>query len=239
MGRPPKYIIKIGDQYDDYKCISIQKDEKNYTKYLMKCTKCGKEKLMLGSTVGLRKGTKHKSCGKGLGITHDKVFYERWQSMRARTQKNALQHEYYYDRGINSDAFESFIDFYNALYPSYLEHVKQFGEHDTSLERIDVNKSYTPENCTWICLDEQRGNIQKTIYFTVTDVLTGEIEYCKNANRYALLNNLPEKYIGEVINNNRTYRGKIYKRITKEEYRSYYKEQYEKYGKKCNDYRKP
>lgn len=23
MGRPPKYIINIGDTYDDYKCIKI------------------------------------------------------------------------------------------------------------------------------------------------------------------------------------------------------------------------
>lgn len=219
-GRPQKYIVNIGDIFDDYECIGVTKNEKNYTTYVMKCTKCGKVKNMLASTVHARKGTSHKSCGKGLGITYDKEFYNRWQSMRFRTSDKYWDKKDYYDRGINSDAFASFIDFYNTMYQSWKEHVEKFGEDDTSLERIDVDKPYNPENCTWIRLREQKGNQQKTVYFSVTNIDTGEIAYHKNASQYANENNLPS-YILEVINKNGTYKDKKYKRITKEEYNKY------------------
>lgn len=226
MGRPPKYIINIGDIYDDYECIDIiqETEGQKRKKYIMKCQKCGKIKSMLGSTVGTHKGTKHKSCGKGLGITYDKYFYERWQSMRTRTSPKFWNRKNYYDRGINSDAFESFIDFYNAMYDSWKAHVAIYGEHNTSLERIDVDKSYSPENCCWICLDEQKGNLQKTNYFTVQDLETGEIEYCKNALQYTYNHpEIPQKYIYDLLKYNRIYKGKKFTKITKQDFEDYKK----------------
>lgn len=221
IGRPPKYIYNIGDIIEDFECIDIIKDEKNHTRYVMKCTKCGKIKYMLGSTIAAKKGMSHKSCGKGLGITHDKAFYTRWQGMRERTSIKSVHREQYYDRGINSDAFASFIDFYNALYPSWLEHIKRFGVADTSLERIDVDKSYTPENCTWVCLDEQKGNMQKTRYFKTENLETGEISYHKNARQYAHNNHINEKYIYDILKYQRVYNGIKYTPATKEEYAEY------------------
>lgn len=218
IGRPKKYIINVGDVYDDYICIDIVKDEKNYTRYVMQCQKCGKIKYMLGPTVAQHKGTKHKSCGKGLGVTYDKAFYNKWQGMRARTSPKFWNHENYYDRGINSDAFDSFIDFYNAMYDSWLKHVEEYGEADTSLERIDVDGNYTPDNCCWICLSEQKGNQQKTLHFKVTDKQTGDVEYHKSALAYAKENDIPGSYIHELISKERTYRGKTYQRVSKQEY---------------------
>lgn len=222
MGQPLKYIYHIGDQIDDYKCIDIIKDEKNQTKYQMQCQCCGKIKNMLGPTINRHSGTKHKGCGRGLGISYDKDFYNRWQGMRQRTSEKSIHREQYFDRGIDSEAFASFIDFYNAMYDSWKNHVAQFGAQDTSLDRIDVDKSYSPENCRWVCLNEQQWNKQDTIYFIVEDLSTREIQYCKNANRYAFLNHLPEKYIGEVINKNKIYQNKKYTRISKAEYADYH-----------------
>lgn len=175
---------------------------------------------MLKSTIRLKKGINHKSCGKGKGVSFDKDFYNRWQSMRTRTSINSIHRKQYYDRGINSNAFASFIDFYNAMYSSWVEHVERYGAENTSLERIDVDKSYTPENCKWIRFNEQKDNMQKTIYFKVEDLGTGKIEYYKNANRYAKEHNL-KTYVAEVINKNGIYKGKKYTRITKEEYNQY------------------
>lgn len=224
MGRPPKYIINIGDIYDDYQCIDIvqEQDGQKRKRYIMKCQICGKEKSMLGATVANHKGTKHKSCGKGLGVSFDRKFYQKWQAMRHRTSPSFWNRENYYDRGINSDAFASFIDFYNAMYDSWKEYTAVYGEDNTSLERVDVNKSYTPDNCCWICLDEQKGNMQKTNYFTVEDISTKEIEYCKNALHYAKTHSdIPDKYIYDLIKYNRTYKNKKFTRITKEEYENH------------------
>jgi hypothetical protein len=62
--------------------------------------------------------------------------------------------------------------------------------------------------------------MQKTLYFTVKDLATGEIKYCKNAHKYALENKLPY-YIQEVINKNGIYKNKQYTRITKEDYANF------------------
>lgn len=217
MGRQAKYVYQINDIVDDFKCIAVEKDEKGWTVYRMQCMICGKEKLMRGSTIFQHKGTKHKSCGKGLGITVNKTFYIRWQTMRTRTSPYFCDHKNYYDRGINSDAFASYKDFYDTMFESWSKHVKIYGEENTSLERIDVNKPYFPENCTWVTLEEQKGNKQNTIYFTVTDIESGKTEYFKNAHKYYIERGL-NKYIEEVIKYNRTYQGKKYKQISKEEY---------------------
>jgi hypothetical protein len=215
MGRTPKYIINIGDIYDDYKCINIIQEEtgQRRKKYIMKCQKCGREKAMLGSTVAYRQGTKHKSCGKGLGISYDKDFYCRWKAMRVRTSPNFWNRKNYYDRGI-----------YNAMYKSWKEHVTIYGVHDTSLERINVDKPYSQENCCWICLDEQKGNMQKTDYFIVENVLTGEKTYCKNALQYTYGHpEIPHKYIYDLLKYNRIYKNKKFTKITKQEFEEYKK----------------
>lgn len=77
-GRPTKYSYNINDIVDDYKCIEITTDNKGWIAYKMQCQICGKEKIMRGSTIALHKGTSHKNCGKGLGISVNKTFYNRW-----------------------------------------------------------------------------------------------------------------------------------------------------------------
>lgn len=39
----------------------------------MKCTKFGREKEMLSSTIRMHKGTTHKACGKGLKMNPNRT----------------------------------------------------------------------------------------------------------------------------------------------------------------------
>jgi len=164
-------MLEIGKIYDDLKCVRkvymleiLKRDYSNY--YLMQCTKCGRTKVMRDHTVFRKSGTCHSACGKGIHLL-DPIFYERWQAMRTRTT-NPNYHAYdrYGGRGINSDEFEYFIDFYDKMYSSWLEACKLIGDpHNVSLERIDVNKSYTSDNCKWIHKNDQPKNTCKTIKF--------------------------------------------------------------------------
>lgn len=56
------------------------------------------------------------------------------------------------------DSFENFKD---DMYESYQKHVEEFGEKDTSIDRIDVNGNYEPSNCRWATKAEQVVNTRK------------------------------------------------------------------------------
>lgn len=64
----------------------------------------------------------------------------------------------------------------------FFEWAKQNGysenESDLSLERIDVNGNYCPENCKWIKIKEQYNNMRKTIRIGNLSLA----EFCRQAN---------------------------------------------------------
>lgn len=193
-GRPPKIHINIGDKFGDLICIGIEKNEKNYTYYNMKCEICGRTKLMLGSTIMYKHGIAHKSCGKGLK-TKNKKFYERWCSMRERTENPNYEHSNCYrERGINSEEFKYFIDFYDTMYESFIQKAEEIGEENVSLDRINPNKSYTKDNCRWIHKNEQQANCRNTICFQAI-LPNGTIEESNSIRKFAEKYNLDEESI--------------------------------------------
>ena len=206
----PMYIYDIGDQVDDVLCTEIIQPKKGSgksTMYRMVCTKCGREKLMLGATLARHSGTTHAACGKGMK-TLDKRFHSEWRSMRTRTTNPNYEHyDCYGGRGISSEAFKYFIDFYDVLYDSYVKACKKYGTKNVSLERIDNDGDYCPENCTWIPLSEQKSNQRKNVKFEVT-FPDGHVEQHKNARKFAKNHNLHPSTFQDLLNGRiKTYKG--------------------------------
>ena len=123
---------------------------------------CGNIKAMVESNA--RKG-KYKSCGCiKYQITHGMTktkLYHTWQNIKQRcyNEKND-NYKWYGARGIKvcDEWLHDFMAFYNDVSESYYEHVKVYGEKDTTMDRINNNGNYSKANCKWSTLLEQARN---------------------------------------------------------------------------------
>lgn len=167
-------------------CESI--NGKRYCICRCNCGKIKKEKLF-----NIIRGVS-KSCGclsieksKKICIKHGMAktrLYNIWSCMKRRCyNKNVGKYKNYGGRGIGvcKEWRESFIPFYNwAIKSGYNKNAK-YGE--CTIDRIDVNGNYCPENCRWVDLKIQQNNRRNNIYVTDGNIKESLSDACK---RYGL-----------------------------------------------------
>lgn len=93
------------------------------------------------------------------GMRHSKL-YNVWNSMRSRCENpNVATYENYGGRGICvCDRWKEFANFYADM-----------GEpkRGQTLERIDNNRGYEPENCVWVSRTAQGRNKRNNVLITI------------------------------------------------------------------------
>ena len=136
------------------------------TSWLCQCD-CGNTTITIAHS--LRRGNT-KSCGcvkkekiRNMTTKHSMAntrFYKIWTGMKTRcSNKNTINYKDYGGRGITiCEEWLDFNNFKDDMYEDYLKHVEEFGEKQTTLDRIDVNSSYCIENCKWSDYTEQANN---------------------------------------------------------------------------------
>lgn len=147
--RGEKHYSKSGNYYDTWVC---------------ECN-CGSIKTIAGKH--LRTG-RSKSCGcskkEGIRRTHGKAhtkLYNAWCNMKARcNNKNNKNYKNYGARGIT--VCEEWNDF-KVFYEWSMSH----GYSDElTIDRIDVNGGYCPDNCRWATWKEQQRNKRSSRFLT-------------------------------------------------------------------------
>lgn len=157
---------KKGNRFKDLtnlrfgKLIAVKCVKKpNQAKYYWECIcDCGNTKII--SSSNLIKGNS-STCGCGKvkigdatrkhGMTNTRMF-KIWTGIRKRcTNPKCKSYPIYGGRGISiSYKWDKFIDFYNDMKHGYADNL--------SLDRINPNGNYEPENCRWATPKIQNRN---------------------------------------------------------------------------------
>lgn len=143
---------------------------------------CGNKKTVRG--FNLRKG-KTKSCGcirkeKPNGEKHgmsNSRLYSVWSNMKTRCcNKNNRAYPRYGGRGIKvCDEWnnpESFIEW--ALDNGYSDKL--------TLDRIDNDGNYCPNNCRWVSMKDQENNTSRNVLIEFNGELKTFSQWCENFN---------------------------------------------------------
>ena len=105
-------------------------------------------------------------------------LYKIFQGMKSRCfNKNNCRYKNYGGKGITiyKEWLDNFESFYNWAYNN--------GYNDNlTIERIDINKDYCPENCKWITKEEQYKNTSKTRLITAFGKTQSMMEWCREYN---------------------------------------------------------
>lgn len=175
-----------GKKFNQLQVIKPVYQQDHFTYYLCKCS-CGKEKILRGTNI---KNGSVKSCGclqKLAGKARKKhglckhPLYGVWSAMKARCLDE--NNENYGKRGIVVDStwekdFSAFYDW--AIANNYEELREKALKEGTkiSVDRINVNEGYLPENCRLITLAEQNRNKRNNKFYLYQgeDLLLIDIE---------------------------------------------------------------
>ena len=205
----------IGKIYGDIELIEYLGNWNNSRNYNCRCLKCGRIKRTQLKHLKNGFGVSHKTCGLGLK-QKDKRFYQIWCDMRKRTTNpNSSEWDNYGGRGISSEEYKFFIDFFDDMYQSYAEHKIKYGEKDTTLDRINPNGDYTKSNIRWATRVEQQNNTRDQLR-TFIGISPANEEYIfHNIKQFSLEHNLSKENVSATIRGvNKTCSGwKFYEKV--------------------------
>lgn len=191
MPKKGEYQDLTGQRFTRLTVVEFVEMRKRTPYWRCKCD-CGNERIV--STTHLKAGHS-KSCGcmtreriglinKKTGLTNTRLFYV-YHNMHMRCERSDNRHyRSYGERGITiceewcgEHGFENFSKW--AFANGYKDIRYENGRSILTLDRIDVNGNYEPNNCRWVDKYVQANNRRNNRHIKIN----GEIDTLTNMSR--------------------------------------------------------
>jgi hypothetical protein len=169
----PKIKTLVGQKFGKLYVKEFWGTENARSLWLCVC-ECGKEKVLSSKNLLTNKV---QSCGclKNKGYEHgDSIknghkerLYKVYKGMVNRCYyPNVPQYKNYGARGIS--VCDEWLNSYEAFKKWALEngYDENAPKYQCTLDRIDGNKNYCPENCRWVSMKEQLNNTSQNVWIT-------------------------------------------------------------------------
>jgi hypothetical protein len=157
-----------GQRYGNWTVVGLDRTDGHRTWWNVICD-CGNATTIRSDSIRLGGSGKCLSCQsnelKKINTRHgqsNSVTWRSWKSMRERCAiPTSSAYPNYGGRGIEVC----------ARWEIYENFVADMGERKDgmTLDRIDPNGNYTPENCRWATAKQQSRNKRKTVFLTAND----------------------------------------------------------------------
>lgn len=170
-----------GHTFNYWKVLYRNGSKNTYAVWRCKCLLCGKEYDIVGQSLTQGRSTKCRSCSTKLAkqseFTNDPIKYIFSGMWQRCYDKNHIHFLDYGGRGITvcDEWLKDRIKFYKWAY-------KNGYRKGLSIERIDNNKGYSPDNCCFIPKSNQSGNRRNSIIVTLNDKTQCLSWWCKEFN---------------------------------------------------------
>ena len=185
-----KFINLAGKKFGMWEVIEY----KGKSKWLCKC-ECGTIREVVTGT--LNNGSS-KCCG-CLKIKHGQEgtkLYKIWGHMKERCfNRNNKSYSSYGERGIK--VVNEWLEFNNF----YIWANNNGYKEGLSIDRIDVNGDYSPNNCRFITMKEQQSNKRNNRYITINNITKTVSQWAElvGLDRHTILYRLNKGEQGEKI----------------------------------------
>ena len=164
-------MIEIGQRFGKLTILSkaedyISKSNRHYTAWRCRCD-CGNEVVKLGRVLE-RGYALSCGCSKSQDYPSHEKLYDVWISIKQRCNNpNDSSYGNYGGRGIRvcDEWLNSYLSFREWAYKNGYSPEDSF--HNSTVDRINVNGNYCPENCRIVNRKIQNDNTTRTRYITV------------------------------------------------------------------------
>lgn len=179
-----KFLDLSGQMFGKWLVIQRVFKTKNRTHWLCQCS-CGCHSLVDSSHLNNGRSTKCKKCHgkeavKKRPLKHGQARhgiksreYSCWSSMRTRCNNSCHEHwKYYGERGIKvCERWNEFENFLNDMGKCPDRH---------TLDRVNVNGDYSPENCRWATPKQQGENKRNNVKFERDGIIKTKTQWAKD-----------------------------------------------------------